>query len=75
LTFTLTKEPAEAFHRRIAYRLTTHNDAVSGGCRYPLTSTRSSRIEPCAVGKRKDDKTDEEKAQELEDELDDMDEY
>jgi 26S proteasome regulatory subunit N3 len=29
-----TKEPAEAFHRRIAYCLTTHNDAVRG-MRYP----------------------------------------
>jgi 26S proteasome regulatory subunit N3 len=70
-----TKEPAEAFHRRIAYCLTTHNDAVRG-MRYPpdeykkqLESSRGNRR------KRKDDKTDEEKAQELEDELDDMDEY
>merc|ERR1711865_368965 len=29
-----TKEPAEAFHRRIAYCLTTHNDAIRG-MRYP----------------------------------------
>jgi 26S proteasome regulatory subunit N3 len=65
-----TKEPAEAFHRRIAYCLTTHNDAVRG-MRYPpdeykkqLESSRGNRR------KRKDDKTDEEKAQELEDELD-----
>ena len=29
-----TVEPAEAFHRRIAYCLTTHNDAVRG-MRYP----------------------------------------
>lgn len=64
-----TKEPAEAFHRRIAYCLTTHNDAVRG-MRYPpdaykkqLEASRGSR------GKR-DEKTDEEKAQELEDELD-----
>ena len=66
-----TKEPAEAFHRRIAYCLTTHNDAVRG-MRYPpdaykkqLEASRGNR------GKGGDEKTDEEKAQELEDELDD----
>ncbi len=66
-----TKEPADAFHRRIAYCLTTHNDAVRG-MRYPpdaykkqLEASRGNRR------KRSDDKTDEEKAQELEDELDD----
>jgi 26S proteasome regulatory subunit N3 len=65
-----TKEPAEAFHRRIAYCLTTHNDAVRG-MRYPpdaykkqLEASRGNRR------KRSDDKTDEEKAKELEDELD-----
>lgn len=67
-----TKEPAEAFHRRIAYCLTTHNDAVRG-MRYPpdaykkqLEASRGTRR-----GKRgSDDKTDEEKAQELEEEFD-----
>merc|ERR1712137_983164 len=66
-----TKEPAEAFHRRIAYCLTTHNDAVRG-MRYPpdaykkqLEASRGNRP------KRSEDKTDEEKAQELEDELED----
>jgi len=66
-----TKEPTEAFHRRIAYCLTTHNDAVRG-MRYPpdaykkqLEASRGNRR------KRTEDKTDEEKAQELEDELDD----
>lgn len=66
-----TKEPAEAFHRRIAYCLTTHNDAVRG-MRYPpdaykkqLEASRGTRR------KRNDEKTDEEKAQELEDELED----
>jgi 26S proteasome regulatory subunit N3 len=66
-----TKEPAEAFHRRIAYCLTTHNDAVRG-MRYPpdaykrqLEASRGNR------SKAGDEKTDEEKAQELEDELDD----
>ena len=65
-----TKEPAEAFHRRIVYCLTTNNDAVRG-MRYPpdaykkqLQASRGNR------GKRGDDKTDEERAQELEDELD-----
>ena len=65
-----TTEPAEAFHRRIAYCLTTHNDAVRG-MRYPpdaykkqLEASRGLR------GKKDEDKTDEEKAQELEDELD-----
>lgn len=65
-----TSEPADAFHRRIAYCLTTHNDAVRG-MRYPpdeykknLEASRGNRR------KRNDDKTDEEKAQEIEDELD-----
>lgn len=65
-----TVEPMEAFHRRIAYCLTTHNDAVRG-MRYPpdeykkqLEASRGLR------GKKDEDKTDEEKAQELEDELD-----
>lgn len=65
-----TKEPAEAFHRRIAYCLTTHNDAIRG-MRYPpdaykkqLEASRGNRR-----SKKTDDKTDEEKAQELEDEL------
>jgi 26S proteasome regulatory subunit N3 len=64
-----TKEPAEAFHRRIAYCLTTHNDAVRG-MRYPpdaykkqLEASRGNRR------KRSDDKTDEEKAKELEEEF------
>lgn len=66
-----TKEPAEAFHRRIAYCLTTHNDAVRG-MRYPpdaykkqLEASRGNRR------KRADDKTDEEKAKELEEEFED----
>merc|ERR1712038_2227587 len=65
-----TVEPMEAFHRRIAYCLTTHNDAVRG-MRYPpdeykkqLEASRGLR------GKKDEDKTDEEKAQELEDEMD-----
>lgn len=67
-----TTEPMEAFHRRIAYCLTTHNDAVRS-MRYPpdeykkqLEASRGMRNRG-----RDDDKTDEEKAQELEDEMDD----
>mmetsp|Transcript_23916 Transcript_23916/g.49515 ORF Transcript_23916/g.49515 Transcript_23916/m.49515 type:complete len:584 (-) Transcript_23916:226-1977(-) len=65
-----TVEPSEAFHRRIAYCLTTHNDAVRG-MRYPpdaykkqLEASRGLR------GRKGEDKTDEEKAQELEDDFD-----
>jgi len=66
-----TKEPTEAFHRRIAYCLTTHNDALRGMRYHPddykkqLEASRGNRR------KRNDGKTDEEKAQGLEDELDD----
>ena len=71
-----TKEPAEAFHRRIAYCLTTHNDAVRG-MRYPPDAYKK-QLEASRGNRRggksgSDDKTDEEKAQELEDELDDCD--
>mmetsp|Transcript_29460 Transcript_29460/g.43495 ORF Transcript_29460/g.43495 Transcript_29460/m.43495 type:complete len:514 (-) Transcript_29460:1659-3200(-) len=65
-----TQEPAQAFHRRIAYCLTTHNDAVRG-MRYPPDAYKK-QLE-ASRGNREnagDDKTDEEKAQELEDELD-----
>ena len=67
-----TKEPAEAFHRRIAYCLTTHNDAVRG-MRYPPDAYKK-QLEASRGNKRgkrgSDDKTDEEKAQELEEEFD-----
>jgi 26S proteasome regulatory subunit N3 len=65
-----TQEPAEAFHRRIAYCLTTHNDAVRG-MRYPPDAYKK-QLEASRGNRRKagDEKTDEEKAQELEDELD-----
>jgi len=67
-----TKEPAEAFHRRIAYCLTTHNDAIRG-MRYPPDAYKK-QLEASRGNRRgkssSDDKTDEEKAQELEDELD-----
>lgn len=69
-----TVEPAEAFHRRIAYCLATHNDAVRG-MRYPPDEYKrqleASRGGLRGSGGKDDDKTDEEKAQELEDELDD----
>mmetsp|Transcript_54386 Transcript_54386/g.80692 ORF Transcript_54386/g.80692 Transcript_54386/m.80692 type:complete len:563 (-) Transcript_54386:33-1721(-) len=65
-----TTEPMEAFHRRIAYCLTTHNEAVRG-MRYPPDAYKkqleASRGEK---GGGDDDKTDEEKAAELEDEMD-----
>jgi 26S proteasome regulatory subunit N3 len=66
----VTKEPAEAFHRRIAYCLTTHNDAVRG-MRYPPDAYKK-QLEASRGNRRKrgTDKTDEEKAKELEDEFD-----
>jgi len=63
-----TKEPAEAFHRRIAYCLTTHNDAVRG-MRYPPDAYKKQLEASRGIHGKSDDKTDEEKAQELEDEL------
>lgn len=67
-----TKEPAQAFHRRIAYCLTMHNDAVRA-MRYPPDAYKqqleASRSGSARGRRNKDDKTDEEKAQELEDEL------
>eukprot|EP00978_Attheya_sp_CCMP212_P047163 scaffold421244_cov58-Attheya_sp.AAC.8 len=62
-----TTEPAEAFHRRIAYCLTTHNDAVRG-MRYPPDAYKK-QLE-ASRGMEEDDIIDEEKAQELEDEYD-----
>jgi len=66
-----TVEPAEAFHRRIAYCLTTHNDAVRG-MRYPPDAYKKQLEASRGLKRRGEDdgKTDEEKAQELEDELD-----
>jgi len=66
-----TAEPAEAFHRRIAYCLTMHNDAVKG-MRYPPDAYKKQLEASRGIGGRKgEDKTDEEKAQELEEEYDD----
>lgn len=65
-----TVEPAEAFHRRIAYCLTTHNDAVRG-MRYPPDAYKKQLEASRGLKRRGDEnKTDEEKAQELEDEFD-----
>ena len=66
-----TVEPSEAFHRRIAYCLTTHNDAVRA-MRYTPDAYKKQLEASRGLSRRgKDDKTDEEKAQEIEDELDD----
>jgi len=64
----VTKEPAEAFHRRIAYCLTTHNDAVKG-MRYPPDEYKKELEKSRGRGKD-EEKTEEEMAKELEDELD-----
>jgi len=64
----ITKEPAEAFHRRIAYCLTTHNDAVKG-MRYPPDQYKKELEKSRGRGKD-EEKTEEEMAKELEDELD-----
>lgn len=64
----VTKEPAEAFHRRIAYCLTTHNDAVKG-MRYPPDQYKKDLEKSRGRGKD-EEKTEEEMAKELEDELD-----
>jgi 26S proteasome regulatory subunit N3 len=68
-----TVEPSEAFHRRIAYCLTTHNDAVRA-MRYTPDAYKKQLEASRGLSRRgREDKTDEEKAQEIEDELDDED--
>lgn len=68
-----TVEPSEAFHRRIAYCLTTHNDAVRA-MRYTPDAYKRQLEASRGLGRRgrgdDDDKTDEEKAKEIEDEFD-----
>lgn len=68
-----TVEPSEAFHRRIAYCLTTHNDAVRA-MRYTPDAYKKQLEASRGMGRRgrdnDDEKTDEEKAKELEDEFD-----
>jgi 26S proteasome regulatory subunit N3 len=63
-----TTEPMEAFHRRIAYCLTTHNEAMRG-MRYRPDAYRKELEASRGKTSPEDDKTDEEKAQELEDEF------
>ena len=68
-----TVEPSEAFHRRIAYCLTTHNDAVRA-MRYTPDAYKKQLEASRGLSRRgREEKTDEEKAQEIEDELDDED--
>ncbi|KAL7437046.1 hypothetical protein ACHAXH_004191 [Discostella pseudostelligera] len=68
-----TVEPSEAFHRRIAYCLTTHNDAVRA-MRYTPDAYKKQLEASRGLGRRgrgdDEDKTDEEKAKEIEDEFD-----
>eukprot|EP00571_Detonula_confervacea_P014932 CAMPEP_0172307168 /NCGR_PEP_ID=MMETSP1058-20130122/8076_1 /TAXON_ID=83371 /ORGANISM="Detonula confervacea, Strain CCMP 353" /LENGTH=557 /DNA_ID=CAMNT_0013019257 /DNA_START=43 /DNA_END=1716 /DNA_ORIENTATION=+ len=66
-----TVEPSEAFHRRIAYCLTTHNDAVRA-MRYTPDAYKQQLEASRGLSRRgrgDDDKTDEEKAKEIEDEF------
>eukprot|EP00986_Skeletonema_menzelii_P009518 scaffold4349_cov150-Skeletonema_menzelii.AAC.4 len=65
-----TVEPSEAFHRRIAYCLTTHNDAVRA-MRYTPDAYKKQLEASRGLRRSREDKTDEEKAQEIEDEMDD----
>jgi len=67
-----TVEPSEAFHRRIAYCLTTHNDAVKA-MRYTPDAYKKQLEASRGLRRSREEKTDEEKAQEIEDELDDED--
>ena len=60
----------QSFHRRIAYCLTMHNDAVRG-MRYPLDGYKNQlEVSQGLRGKKDKDKEDKEKVQELKDELD-----
>jgi len=63
-----TTEPSEAFHKRIAYCLTTHNDAVRG-MKYPPDAYKKQLDTSRGSRNKTNDKTDEEKAQELEEEM------
>jgi 26S proteasome regulatory subunit N3 len=65
-----TTEPAEAYHRRIAYCLTSYNDAVKGMRFRPDDYKKQLEASRGLRGKKDDDKTDEEKAKEFEDEMD-----
>lgn len=63
-----TTEPMEAFHRRIAYCLTTHNEAMRG-MKYRPDAYKKELEASRGKSGADDDKTDEEKAQELEEEF------
>ncbi|KAL3789976.1 hypothetical protein ACHAWO_002030 [Cyclotella atomus] len=65
-----TVEPSEAFHRRIAYCLTTHNDAVRGMKYHEDAYKRQLEASRGLKKKGEEKKTDEEKAAEFEDEFD-----
>jgi len=65
-------EPCSAFHRRIAYCLTMHNDAVRGMRFLPDAYKKTLEDAGSAINKKDgDEKTDEEKAKEEFDEFDD----
>ena len=70
-----TVEPSEAFHRRIAFCLTTHNDALRA-MRYTPDAYKKQLEASRGLSRRgggrgeDEDKTDEEKAKEIEDEFD-----
>merc|ERR1712228_384801 len=66
----ISMEPSNAFHRRIAYCLTMHNDAVRG-MRF-LPDAYKKTLEEAgggSKGKGDEEKTDEERAKELEEEF------
>jgi len=62
-------EPCSAFHRRIAYCLTMHNDAVRG-MRFLPDAYKKTLEDAGSSILKKDDRSDEEKAKELEEEFD-----
>jgi len=64
----VTNDPSQAFHRRIAYCLTTYNDAVKG-MRYP-PDLYQWELEKSRGRKGEKEKSEEEMAKELEEEMD-----
>jgi 26S proteasome regulatory subunit N3 len=67
-----TSEPSEALHRRIAYCLTTHNDAVKG-MRYPPDAYKKQLEASRGLRRRGRDDEKEEDEDDLDD--DDLDDY
>jgi 26S proteasome regulatory subunit N3 len=65
-----TTEPSETYHRRIAFCLTSYNDAIRGMRFRPDDYKKQLEASRGLRGKKDDDKTDEEKAKELEEEMD-----